>query len=578
MSLSRMSISQSFNVLAITGAVVVVALGTSLYMTKLAKVEAIDAANGRYNSMLLADELRQSSDDLTRLGRTYVVTRDPDYKRQYMDILAIRNGTKPRPQDYNRIYWDFVAAGNDQPRPPGRSVPLLQLMREAGYTDAEFAKLEEAKANSDGLVALEVEAMNLVEGKDRNGNPIAEPDYGRAIQLVHSPEYHRFKANIMKPVDDFMVLLEDRTEAAAVAAENKSDMYFYSTIFWSVMLTGVFISMALVFRKRAIEGWADVQEAISAMAAGDRNIAIPGTDRTDEIGDMARAIDLARSESRATVQRVANDIQSRVGEVVGLITEASRSIQSDTIEVQARAENASGQTGRALEVMRGTDEQVQAVAAAAEEMLASVNQISQELGRAQNFSRETVEQTEHTDNTVAELAEAAERIGQVVQLISEIAEQTNLLALNATIEAARAGEAGKGFAVVAQEVKTLAAQTASATAEISGQIAAIQQVSSKAVDAIKEIRRSIERIDEATNSVASAVQEQSAATEEVSYNCRKTADGTRDVINRVDDVGKVQQDVFAACQRLQTLSDSLSGQAGNLSRNVDSLVHDLESA
>ncbi|MCB1832617.1 MAG: methyl-accepting chemotaxis protein, partial [Geminicoccaceae bacterium] len=239
-----MSISQSFNVLAITGAVVVVALGTSLYMTKLAKVEAIDAANGRYNSMLLADELRQSSDDLTRLGRTYVVTRDPDYKRQYMDILAIRNGTKPRPQDYNRIYWDFVAAGNDQPRPPGRSVPLLQLMREAGYTDAEFAKLEEAKANSDGLVALEVEAMNLVEGKDRNGNPIAEPDYGRAIQLVHSPEYHRFKANIMKPVDDFMVLLEDRTEAAAVAAENKSDMYFYSTIFWSVMLTGVFISMA----------------------------------------------------------------------------------------------------------------------------------------------------------------------------------------------------------------------------------------------------------------------------------------------------------------------------------------------
>ncbi|MCB1834704.1 MAG: hypothetical protein KDH19_14915, partial [Geminicoccaceae bacterium] len=282
--------------------------------------------------------------------------------------------------------------------------------------------------------------------------------------------------------------------------------------------------------------------------------------------------------SRATVQRVANDIQSRVGEVVGLITEASRSIQSDTIEVQARAENASGQTGRALEVMRGTDEQVQAVAAAAEEMLASVNQISQELGRAQNFSRETVEQTEHTDNTVAELAEAAERIGQVVQLISEIAEQTNLLALNATIEAARAGEAGKGFAVVAQEVKTLAAQTASATAEISGQIAAIQQVSSKAVDAIKEIRRSIERIDEATNSVASAVQEQSAATEEVSYNCRKTADGTRDVINRVDDVGKVQQDVFAACQRLQTLSDSLSGQAGNLSRNVDSLVHDLESA
>ncbi|MCB1971639.1 MAG: methyl-accepting chemotaxis protein, partial [Geminicoccaceae bacterium] len=338
------------------------------------------------------------------------------------------------------------------------------------------------------------------------------------------------------------------------------------------------LSMAMLFRNRAIKGWAEVQTAIAAMAQGNKNMAIPGLDRMDEIGDMARAIEQSRSETRIIIDRVANDIQSRLGEVVGMITEASRAIQTDSSEVQERSNDASNQTQKALDVMRSTDSQVQAVAAAAEEMLASVNEISQQLGRAQSFSQETVSQTEHTDHTVAELADAADRIGQVVQLISEIAEQTNLLALNATIEAARAGEAGKGFAVVAQEVKTLAAQTASATAEISGQISGIQNVSGKAVDAIKEIRRSIERIDDATNCVAVAVQQQSSATEEISRNCHATANGTRDVMNHVDEVGQVQQNVYAASERLQALSDNLARQASSLSSNVHEIVDDLRSA
>ncbi|MCB9942572.1 MAG: methyl-accepting chemotaxis protein [Geminicoccaceae bacterium] len=578
MFFSRFSIAQSFNVLAVTGTAVVLALGASLFFFSVSEKEANQAEQNRYQSMLLADELRQSSDDLTRLGRTYVVTKDPSFKRQYMDVLAIRDGKKPRPKDYNRIYWDFVSAGIAQPNPPTVAVPLLELMRKAGFTQAEFDKLEQAKANSDGLVNLEVEAMNLVEGRDKNGNPIASPDHDRAIQLLHSPEYHKYKADIMVHVDEFLEMLDKRTEAEVQASVTRANVFYYMTLGFSAALALVLLSMAMLFRNRAIKGWAEVQTAIAAMAQGNKNMAIPGLDRMDEIGDMARAIEQSRSETRIIIDRVANDIQSRLGEVVGMITEASRAIQTDSSEVQERSNDASNQTQKALDVMRSTDSQVQAVAAAAEEMLASVNEISQQLGRAQSFSQETVSQTEHTDHTVAELADAADRIGQVVQLISEIAEQTNLLALNATIEAARAGEAGKGFAVVAQEVKTLAAQTASATAEISGQISGIQNVSGKAVDAIKEIRRSIERIDDATNCVAVAVQQQSSATEEISRNCHATANGTRDVMNHVDEVGQVQQNVYAASERLQALSDNLARQASSLSSNVHEIVDDLRSA
>ncbi|MBL8508704.1 MAG: methyl-accepting chemotaxis protein, partial [Chitinimonas sp.] len=124
--------------------------------------ELSQAQANRYQSYLLADTLRQSSDDLTRLARTYVVTGDPAYERQYWDVIAIRNGDKPLPEAYHRIYWDFVAAGEAKPRPDGRPVALLDMMKAAGFSEAEFAKLNEAKANSDGLVKTETIAMNAV--------------------------------------------------------------------------------------------------------------------------------------------------------------------------------------------------------------------------------------------------------------------------------------------------------------------------------------------------------------------------------------------------------------------------------
>ena len=194
------TVRTTFIILSTVSVIAGIATAVAILKSRSASAEEAAAYDNRYRSYLLADELRQSSDDLTRLGRTYVVTGDASYKAQYLDILAIRNGEKPRPQSYHRIYWDFVAGGTAKPRPDGETVALSALMKRQGFTDEEFKQLEQAQKNSDGLVKLEVEAMNLVEGKDKDGKSLPAPDRARAIELVHSKTYHQFKSQIMAPI------------------------------------------------------------------------------------------------------------------------------------------------------------------------------------------------------------------------------------------------------------------------------------------------------------------------------------------------------------------------------------------
>jgi methyl-accepting chemotaxis protein len=198
----------------------------------------------RYRSYLLADELRQSSDDLTRLARTYVITGDAAYEQQYNDILDIRNGKKPRPQAYYRIYWDFVAADGKKPRPDDTAVALQELMKQAGFTDAEFAKLREAQANSDSLVKTEVIAMNAVKGlfDDGKGNFTVHgpPNHAMARDLMHNAAYHQYKAQIMKPVDEFFVLLDERTSKAVAEAQR-------TTLWYRLIIANlVFLALAII--------------------------------------------------------------------------------------------------------------------------------------------------------------------------------------------------------------------------------------------------------------------------------------------------------------------------------------------
>jgi PAS domain S-box-containing protein len=177
----------------------------------------IDRANERRHvSMLLADELRHSSDDLTRMARTYVVTGDPVYRKHYQAILDIRDGKQPRPANYQNIYWDLVIGDQTPPLPAGSTaIALLDLMQRAEFGAEEFRKLAEAKASSDRLSALEIEAMNLVE----TGGPTAEANREKARQMLHGAPYHQAKAEIMRPLYQFNQLMGKRTLDVVELAE-----------------------------------------------------------------------------------------------------------------------------------------------------------------------------------------------------------------------------------------------------------------------------------------------------------------------------------------------------------------------
>lgn len=211
----------------------------------------LDAYQNRYTSFLLANQLRQSSDDLTRFARAYAATSDPRFENYFNDVLAIRNGEKARPEHYERIYWDLVVAGESPPFLPLRAVSLYQLMVEAGFSEDELAILQQAEASSNLLTEQEKQAMNAVKGVfvDEFGRftRTGEPDTQMALDILFSAAYHRQKAIIMRPMNEFIRLLDKRTSAQITDLSNRNDLLFTVLEFMAIFLLAgsIFLTLAL---------------------------------------------------------------------------------------------------------------------------------------------------------------------------------------------------------------------------------------------------------------------------------------------------------------------------------------------
>ena len=356
-------------------------------------------------------------------------------------------------------------------------------------------------------------------------------------------------------------------------------------------------SMMLIGR-RVIRPLHQIRDAMLRVAAGDLDAeaAFPG--RTDEIGALAGALgtfkqnaeDKARIEDeerarnaqaetrRQTVDTSIKAFEADVKQALDALAQSSRQMLDTSSDMTRAAERSKGQVKAVAGASEEASSNVQTVAAASEELSASIGEISRQVANAADIAGRAVEETRETDRTVQSLVEIASKIGEVIGLINDIAGQTNLLALNATIEAARAGEAGKGFAVVASEVKSLANQTAKATEDISAQIAAVQNVTKEAVDAIKRIGGTIAEVSSIATSIAGAVEEQGAATQEITRNTQQAATRTRDVSENISGVTSEADATGAAAEGVRTAAESLGQQADRLRGQVNDFLGKIRAA
>ncbi|WP_436642830.1 methyl-accepting chemotaxis protein [Microbaculum sp. FT89] len=337
---------------------------------------------------------------------------------------------------------------------------------------------------------------------------------------------------------------------------------------------------------------------MSELANGDTALAVQGVDRSDEIGAMAKTVEVFRANAieRARLEQKAAGEQERDAErrrrVESLIngfrsdvTEALQAVSANMDQMRETAQVLTGiagsTAGRASSVSSASAEassNVQTVAAAAEELASSITEIGRQISETNSTVHQATEAARRSNDQISGLASAAQRIGDVVGLISDIAEQTNLLALNATIEAARAGEAGRGFAVVASEVKTLAGQTAKATEDISEQITAIQQSTGDAVTAIQAIAKTIEEVNDHASAIAAAIEEQGSATAEISRNVAVAASGTQAVVENVAGLDAAAGETSQSAAQVETVTSSAVAETERLRQSIDRFLADVAAA
>jgi methyl-accepting chemotaxis protein len=511
---------------------------SGLVMLRRAEDALKQAHQSRYSSYLLADELRRSSDDLTRLARTYVVSGDPAYEKQYDDILDIRNGRKPRPEHYERIYWDFVAAGTAKPSPDGPSVPLQELMKRAGFTERELAKLKESQDNSDALVHTEKVAMNAVKGlyEDRDGlfTRHAAPDPALARRLMHSADYHLAKARIMKPVDEFLQMLDERTGGAAERAEGearRASALAVSLLGFSFV--ALVLALAWIYRSlmRQLGGEpAYAADVVHAIAGGRLGVA-PKLRRGD----------------RSSLLFAMTNMSGKLSQVVGEVHAGAGALTSAAGQVSSTAQSLS----------RAASEQAAAVeqtSASVEEMAASIAQNAEHAKLTEAMARKVAGEAAEGGAVVESTVTAMRQIAKKVFIIDDIAYQTNLLALNAAIEASRAGQYGKGFAVVAAEVRRLAERSQVAAQEIGEVAAGSVELAERAGALLAQIVPSIHKTSELVQEIAAASEEQSA--------------GVSQINAAICQLNETTQRNAAGSEELASTAEEMSGQAVELQSTV----------
>ena len=411
--------------------------------------------------------------------------------------------------------------------------------------------------------------------------------------VVQSGEYANAMRNSVAELVAGLNAEVDEAAAQAKVVEKQS-----LTALFVVAVAAIIISLAiyvLYVRGNVLRRLGSLQKTMVQLADGNLDVVVPSKGK-DEISAMGRAVDVFKDnalkvqamqaeEERLNRERnealrdelltLADTLQNEVESAVNEIAALGDQLQGVSGQMTSSAELVSGQTEDVASSAQEATGNVETVAAATEQLSASNAEINRQMAESTRISSEASSRAQETNELVHSLSQSADRIGEVIALITDIAEQTNLLALNATIEAARAGDAGKGFAVVAAEVKNLANQTEKATEEISGQISGIQKATGESVNAIGDIGRIIENINEIATTISAAVEEQGAATDEITRNVRGAADRTRSVSASITEVANETSKTGELSGQVLATAQDASQKVENLRSRINGILDDL---
>jgi methyl-accepting chemotaxis protein len=384
---------------------------------------------------------------------------------------------------------------------------------------------------------------------------------------------------------------------------NDIDATFWEMVRTAAAVIGVLMLLSMliawVVTRSVVRPLTGLRARMATLSKGELAAAVADTARQDEIGEMARTVQVFKDamietnrlreqqlerdshqaeQRRREMSTLADQFEGTVGDIIEMVSSASTELEASANGLSKTADKAETVSSRAATASEQASANVRLVATASEAMASSIGDISKQVEASARIAGEAVDQAQRTDARMNQLSQAAGRIGDVVELINTIAGQTNLLALNATIEAARAGEAGRGFAVVASEVKALAEQTAKATGEISQQISGIQAATADSVTAIKEIGATIGRISEISSTIAAAVEQQGSATNDIARSVQRAADGTAQVAASITEVQRGAAETGSASSQVLTAAQSLSSESSRLKLEVGKFMTTVRAA
>ena len=487
------------------------------------------AGDARYISYKLGNEVRSNSEHLTESVRSYVVTGDPKYETIYWDIVAVSTGKKPRPD--------------------GTTVPIVDLMKQAGSTDQEFAKLNEAQSLSTALIKTEDVAMHMVKGEYDDGTgkftKKDAPDLDKARKLVHDDVYEKNAAAIMRPISEFEKLMDQRTGAQLAKARSDGvKAYVVALIMLGLMVAisvAVLYALYVLIKKQLDNGLI----AAEKLATGDLTVKLK-VERNDEIGRLMAAINGIGQGLATVVGNVRTGTET--------INVASREIATGNADLSSRTESQASsleETASSMEELTSTVRQNADNARQANALVTSASELAVKGG-------EVVGNVVHT---MGSIKESSSKIVDIISVIDGIAFQTNILALNAAVEAARAGEQGRGFAVVASEVRSLAQRSASAAKEIKelisdsvGKVDAGGKLVDEAGATMGEIVTSVKHVADIMGEITAASQEQST--------------GITEVNRAITQMDEITQQNAALVEEAAAAAESLQEQAGLLAQAV----------